>query len=82
MNLSLSQIEKRFNGHLVLDGISLALMETRALVLIGPVLFDILCFHIFMAPSSIGPGLLATLLWFLVFYSVRSNFAGIFAQKA
>jgi uncharacterized membrane protein YphA (DoxX/SURF4 family) len=53
-----------------------------ALVLIGPVLFDILCFHIFMAPSSIGPGLLATLLWFLVFYSVRSHFAGIFVAKA
>ena len=53
-----------------------------ALVLIGPVLVDILCFHIFMAPSSIGPGVLATILWFVVFYSVRSNFAGIFAAKA
>jgi hypothetical protein len=35
-----------------------------------------------MAPSSIGPGLVATILWFVVFYSVRSNFAGIFAAKA
>jgi len=25
---------------------------------------------------------LATILWFVVFYSVRSNFAGIFAAKA
>ncbi|MGO8701449.1 MAG: amino acid ABC transporter ATP-binding protein [Limisphaerales bacterium] len=36
MNLYLRQIVKRFSGHLVLDGISLDLAETRALVLIGP----------------------------------------------
>jgi uncharacterized membrane protein YphA (DoxX/SURF4 family) len=53
-----------------------------ALVLLGPVLFNILTFHIFMNPGGIGPGAFATILWFLVFYSVRSNFAGIFAAKA
>jgi uncharacterized membrane protein YphA (DoxX/SURF4 family) len=53
-----------------------------ALVLIGPVIVDILCFHIFMAPKTIGPGVLVTILWFLVFYSVRGNFAGVFAAKA
>jgi uncharacterized membrane protein YphA (DoxX/SURF4 family) len=53
-----------------------------ALVLIGPVIVDILCFHIFMAPKTIGPGVLVTILWFLVFYSVRENFAGVFAAKA
>jgi uncharacterized membrane protein YphA (DoxX/SURF4 family) len=53
-----------------------------ALVLLGPVLFNILLFHIFMNPGGIGPGAFCTVLWFLVFYSVRSNFAGIFAAKA
>jgi len=52
-----------------------------ALVLLGPVLVNILSFHIFMQPAGIGPGLVATILWFLVFYSYRSNFAGIFAAK-
>jgi polar amino acid transport system ATP-binding protein len=36
MNLHLRQIVKHFNGHLVLDQISLDLTESRALVLIGP----------------------------------------------
>ncbi len=53
-----------------------------ALVLLGPVLFNILTFHIFMNPGGIGLGAFATILWFLVFYSVRANFAGIFAAKA
>jgi len=53
-----------------------------ALVLIGPVIVNILLFHTFMAPSSIGMGLFAAVLWFIIFFSVRSAFAGIFLQKA
>jgi hypothetical protein len=53
-----------------------------ALVLIGPVIVNILLFHILMAPGSIGMGLLAAVLWFIIFFSVRSAFAGIFLQKA
>jgi putative oxidoreductase len=53
-----------------------------ALILIGPVIFNILLFHIFMAPSTIGMGLVAAVLWFIIFFSVRSAFAGIFLQKA
>jgi putative oxidoreductase len=53
-----------------------------ALVLIGPVLFNILLFHTFLLPSGFPPALLATLLWFIVFFGHRSAFAGIFAQKA
>jgi polar amino acid transport system ATP-binding protein len=36
MNLTLSKIVKRFNGQLVLDGVSLSLENARALVLVGP----------------------------------------------
>lgn len=49
-----------------------------ALTLLGPVLVNILLFHLFLAPSSIGTGAFATLLWFLVFWQHRSAFAGIF----
>jgi polar amino acid transport system ATP-binding protein len=36
MKLKLSEVTKRFDGHLVLDGISLALEKVHTLVLIGP----------------------------------------------
>jgi putative oxidoreductase len=52
-----------------------------ALILIGPVIVNILLFHIFMAPAAIPPGLVVTVLWFVVFFSVRSAFAGVFQQK-
>jgi hypothetical protein len=53
-----------------------------ALVLLGPVLVNILLFHILMAPQGIGMGAFATLLWLLVAYRVRSAFRGIFEQRA
>ena len=52
-----------------------------ALVLLGPVIINILLFHVSMQPSGLPPGLLATVLWFIVFFGVRKAFAGIFAQK-
>ena len=51
------------------------------LVLLGPVLFNILVFHVLMQPAGLPPGLLATILWFIVFFGVRKHFAGIFVQK-
>lgn len=51
------------------------------LVLLGPVIANILLYHILMDPKGIPPGLIALLLWLFVFYSVRSAFAGIFAPK-
>ncbi len=50
-----------------------------ALVLLGPILVNILIFHLTMAPAGIGPGLVATILWGVVFNSVRPAFAGLFA---
>jgi uncharacterized membrane protein YphA (DoxX/SURF4 family) len=66
-----------FCGLLLLSGLYIPL----ALTLIGPVLGFILLFHATMAPAGIVPGLVATLLWFVVFAGVRSAFAGIFAPK-
>ena len=53
-----------------------------ALTLIGPILVNILCFHGFMAPSGIGPGLFVTLCWIIVYVRHRSAFAGIFQANS
>jgi uncharacterized membrane protein YphA (DoxX/SURF4 family) len=53
-----------------------------ALVLLGPVIVNILLFHISLLPAGLPPGLLAAVLWFIVFFGVRRAFDGIFAQKA
>src|SRR5271163_3841927 len=53
-----------------------------ALVLLGPVLVNILLFHISFLPAGLPPGLLSTLLWFIIFFGYRRAFAGIFEQKA
>jgi putative oxidoreductase len=53
-----------------------------ALVLVGPVLVNILLFHITLQPAGLPPGLIATVLWFIIFFGVRKYFAGIFVQKA
>jgi predicted cobalt transporter CbtA len=50
------------------------------LVLLGPVLVNILLFHILMAPNGIGMGAFAALLWLLVAYRFRSAFRGLFQQ--
>ncbi len=52
------------------------------LVLLGPVLFNILLFHILMAPKGIGMGAFATLLWLLTAYQVRSAFRPLFQPRA
>jgi hypothetical protein len=51
------------------------------LTLLGPVLFNILVFHALMQPGGIGPGVVATLLWFLVFWEHRVAFAGVFSAR-
>jgi hypothetical protein len=53
-----------------------------ALTLIAPIIVNILLFHGFMAPAGIGPGLLVTLCWIIVFVRHRAAFAGIFQAKA
>jgi putative oxidoreductase len=52
------------------------------LLILGPVLVNILSFHIFMAPKAIPLALVATALWFVVFFRVRSAFSGVFVQRS
>lgn len=51
------------------------------LTLLGPVLFNILAFHLLMNPGGIGPGAFATLLWLLVAWEHRTVFAKLFAAR-
>ena len=48
-----------------------------ALTILGAIVFNILCIHIFMAPAGLPLALLVTILWFLTAWSVRSSFAPI-----
>jgi uncharacterized membrane protein YphA (DoxX/SURF4 family) len=53
-----------------------------ALVLLGPVIVNILCYHLFLNHVGAPPAIVVTVLWFIVFYANRQHFAGIFVQKA
>jgi putative oxidoreductase len=48
-----------------------------ALTILAPIIFNILCIHIFMAPAGLPLALVVTVLWFLTTWSVRSAFSGI-----
>jgi uncharacterized membrane protein YphA (DoxX/SURF4 family) len=53
------------------------------LVILGPILVNILTFHILLTGGhGIAPGLVATLLEIILIYAYRANFAGIFTYKA
>ena len=51
------------------------------LVILAPIIVNILIFHITMASAGIVPGLVATILWFIVFAGHRSSFAGILSAN-
>ena len=51
------------------------------LTLLGPVLFNILVYHLLMNPSGIGMGAFATVLWLLVGWEHRIVFERLFAAR-
>jgi putative oxidoreductase len=51
-----------------------------ALTILAPIIFNILCFHILMAPAGLPLALVVTVLWFLVAWSVRTAFSGLFQR--
>jgi putative oxidoreductase len=53
-----------------------------ALALLGPIIFNILCIHVFMVPSGMPLAIVVTILWILTFLGVRPAFAGLFQQRA
>ena len=52
-----------------------------ALVLLGPVIVNIICYHVFLNHSGAGFAVVVTALWFIVFYGKRQYFSGIFVQR-
>ena len=52
-----------------------------ALTLLAPIIVNILLFHILMAPSGLSLAIVVTVLWIVLFLSVRSAFAGLFQQR-
>jgi putative oxidoreductase len=52
-----------------------------ALTLLGPVIVNILSFHLFLDSKNMAPAIVVTVLWFVVFSQVRSAFAGLFVAK-
>lgn len=44
------------------------------LVLLGPVIVNILLYHIFLNPAGMGMAIAVTVLWLIVFYDEREHF--------
>jgi putative oxidoreductase len=67
----------------VLGGVLLLLNRyvPLALVLLAAVIFNILVFHITMAPSGLPLALFVTALWLLAAVNVRPAFKGILVQR-
>jgi putative oxidoreductase len=53
-----------------------------ALVLLGPVIVNILLFHLLLNRTGLEIALVVAILWFIVAYRVRQHFSGIFVQRA
>jgi uncharacterized membrane protein YphA (DoxX/SURF4 family) len=52
------------------------------LVLLGPVIVNIVLYHVFLNRSGAAPAVVAVILWLFVFYGHRQSFSGIFAPRA
>lgn len=52
-----------------------------ALTLLAAELYNIIAFHVTLAPATIAPALVASVLWVLVFFQHRESFTSIFSAK-
>jgi putative oxidoreductase len=52
-----------------------------ALVLLGPVIVNIILYHVFLNASGAALAIVVVILWGIVFYNYRQYFAGIFVQR-
>jgi putative oxidoreductase len=64
-------------GLLLLSGFFVPL----ALTVLAAELYNILAFHLTLAPASIAPALLACVLWVLVFLQYHGSFSSVLAAK-
>jgi putative oxidoreductase len=52
-----------------------------ALVLLGPIIVNIISYHVFLNHIGAGPAVVVTVLWLILFYGNRQHFSGIFVQR-
>jgi len=52
-----------------------------ALAILGPVIVNILCYHIFLWHPGFSIALVVAVLWFVLFFYYRQYFSGLFVQK-
>jgi uncharacterized membrane protein YphA (DoxX/SURF4 family) len=52
-----------------------------ALVLLGPVIVNIILYHVFLNASGAAFAIVVVILWGIVYYSYRQYFSGIFVQR-
>src|SRR6201990_3051510 len=64
-------------GLLLLSGFFVPL----SLTLLAAELYNILAFHLTLAPATIAPALVASVLWILVFLQYRASFRDVLAVK-
>lgn len=65
-------------GALLLAGVFVPL----ALVVLAPVIVNIICFHVFLAPQGIAPGLIVLLLELYLAWVYRDHFRSVLALRA
>jgi putative oxidoreductase len=53
-----------------------------ALVLLGPIIVNIVLYHLFLNIGGVGVAAVVVILWFVVFYGHRQYFSGIFVPRA
>jgi putative oxidoreductase len=53
-----------------------------ALVLLGPVIVNIVLFHLLMDPGGVPLAILVVILWWIVFLRHRQYFSSIFVRRA
>jgi putative oxidoreductase len=53
-----------------------------AMTILGPVIVNILCFHIFLLRTGLPLAAAVAILWVILFYHYRQAFAGIFVQRS
>jgi putative oxidoreductase len=51
------------------------------LTILGPIVVNILLYHVLMTPTGLGFALFVAILWAAVFFGVRLAFAGVFRMQ-
>ena len=53
-----------------------------ALTLLGPVIVNILCYHLLMDPHGLALAIMVVVLWGILAFRHRQYFSGLFVERA